>query len=444
MEMIKAFQNFIREHKLIPEDRKILIALSGGIDSSVLCYLFQKSKIPFAIAHCNFQLRGTESEKDEIFCKKLAGQYKVQFYPRKFDVKKYSAENNLSIQVAARELRYQWFNQVMKEHKYYATATAHHREDKYETFFINLLRGSGLKGLSGIPVKSGKIIRPLMFAEKVGIENFAKEHLIPFREDLSNLKNDYNRNKVRNQVFPLFERINPGFRKTLDHTIENFRELDNYFEEKIKEFRKKALTKKNNKEIYGINDLKSLEPLSFCLHYLLQDLNLNHSEVHEIMGLMDAQSGKKMILKNNIVLKDRKEIIIFPRQKKLSLEILIKKNMKRIDFPVRLVFEKMKTLAEKNLKKTDQGIAMLDYGKLHFPLSLRNWKKGDHFIPLGMKGKKKLSDFLIDQKISVEEKENVLVLESNGKIAWIVGLRLSDEFKINSSTKNIFKISIKK
>ena len=437
--MLESFLKYIKEQKLIDPSDKILLAVSGGVDSVVLCKLLHQAKIKFAIAHCNFTLRGEESDEDELFVEELAELYNVAFHSISFDTNSFAKKNKLSVQVAARELRYKWFEEIKTQFNFTLIATAHHQDDSIETFFINLLRGSGIRGLHGILPKQGDIIRPLLFVNKVEIETFAKKNKLKFRRDSSNNTDKYLRNKIRHKLIPLLNTINPSANKNIADTIENLREVEAIYLKSIEKKKLKIVEEKNGLVKINIKELEKLKPLSAYLFEYLYPLGFNSKMIDDIIDSLNSESGKQFFSGTHRLIKDRKYLIISTNEKIIdSKNINISVSQKEIKVGSnKIVFKKMLHSKKVDLK-VSKDIAQIDFEKLKFPLQLRKWEHGDTFHPIGMKGKKKLSDFFIDQKFSLIEKENSMVLISDNKIVWVVGHRIDDRFKITDKTKQIY------
>ncbi|HVA98593.1 MAG TPA: tRNA lysidine(34) synthetase TilS, partial [Bacteroidia bacterium] len=411
--MLQEFQQFISEKKLFEPSQKILLAISGGIDSVAMAELFYRSKINFSIAHCNFKLRGKESEADEKFVQKLAEKYKVSFFTKSFDTKKYALKNKISIQMAARELRYHWFSEIIIKEKFAAVSIAHHKSDEVETLLINLLRGTGIAGLHGILPKNGKIIRPLLFATRSEIEAFAKKNKIKFREDSSNKSDKYIRNKIRHTIIPILKEINPAAENSIAESIEKISETEIIFQKHIAQIKKKVRIEKEGIVSFRLTELKKENPLKIIVFELLKEFNFNSETVNEIIDSFSASSGKTFFSSTHRLLKDRETLIVEPiskeKNKTIKTFISISKNKKSYQSEnINLSFSKIPN--RKSNIQNPSNIACLDYDLLQFPLQLRKWKSGDYFYPLGMKSKKKLSDYFIDKKISISQKEKSYVL----------------------------------
>jgi len=442
--MLQSFFSHIKKDHLFLPSEKILLTVSGGIDSIVMCELFQQAKLNFGIAHCNFNLREEESDEDEIFVEALAEKYHVSFHSISFDTKSFAKKNKLSIQVAARQLRYDWFEEVREQFNYTYIATAHHRDDSIETFFINLIRGTGITGLHGILPKQGHIIRPMLFTNKEEIVSFAKKNKLKHREDSSNLSEKYVRNKIRLSLIPLLKELNPNIENTITEDIERLREVEIIFKNEIENKKNKIVIQETNNISISIKELKKLKPQSAYLFELLKPYGFNSANVREIIHSLDSISGKQFLSETHRLIKDREKLIIescVSKTKQKNDHFISKTQMEikigthQLQMSTGTIFKKFKPSPSKN-------IASLDLDKLHFPLEIRKWEKGDVFQPLGMKGKKKVSDYFIDEKFSVSDKENTWLLCSEGEIVWIVGQRLDDRFKITDKTKKIYFVSL--
>ncbi|MCD4773278.1 MAG: tRNA lysidine(34) synthetase TilS [Bacteroidales bacterium] len=435
--MIEQFKRYIENEKLFKPNDKILLAVSGGIDSVVMAELFFLAGYDFGIAHCNFKLRGKDSDKDEKFVKDLAEKFKVPFFIKRFDTFNYSDENKISIQMAARELRYFWFTELLKNEDYTITATAHHRDDSIETFFINLIRGTGISGLHGILPKQGNVIRPLLFTGRDEIEAFQKEKKIKFREDKSNLSDKYLRNKIRHKLLPVIKEIEPDIEKVMQKNISRFAETENIYFKEIEKKKKKAVKEEKENVVILIDELQKLKPLKTYLYEFLLPYNFSFSDVENITISLEGISGKQFYSPTHRLLKDRNSLIITSLTNNEDQEFFINKSDKEILSPLRL-----KIKIEKKIELSyDKNIACLDYSKLEFPLILRKWKKGDIFVPFGMTGKKKLSDFFIDQKLSIIQKEQIWLLCSGENIVWIIGHRIDNRYRITKNTKQVFRLA---
>ncbi|MBI5219870.1 MAG: tRNA lysidine(34) synthetase TilS [Bacteroidia bacterium] len=437
--MLSDFKNYIQNFNLFEKNDNILLAVSGGIDSVVMLDLFIKAKYKCAVAHCNFLLREDESEQDEEFVRSLSKNYNLPFFTKKFHTEKYASQKGISVQMAARELRYAWFEKIRIRKGYDYIAAAHNQNDSIETFLLNITRGTGIKGLTGIAPKAEKIVRPILFATRENIITYCTENTLTYREDSSNYLLKYARNKIRHVVIPALKDINPGFEQTIPDTIQNINDAEKIYNSEIDK-KKRQIVKPSGNHIYlNILKLKKLSPLATYLFEIIKEYNFNPHQVKDIISTMDSGSGKMIYSASHQLLKDRENLIIAPLNKNTKTIYKITENTKKLSNPVGLVFTKTSFEKEFKIPKTNET-ACLDYYKLKFPLILRKWHDGDFFYPLGMKGRKKISDFFIDNKISLIEKQNSWILVSDHKIVWLMGYRIDDRFRITKKTKRIYLI----
>jgi tRNA(Ile)-lysidine synthase len=436
---------YIKQNKLFFPEDKILIGVSGGMDSVALCHLFANCGFKFGIAHCNFQLRGDESEDDHAFVETLAQKLNVPFYSVRFDTEKIAEEEKISVQMTARKLRYEWFEKTRQEESYKYIAVAHHSDDDVETFFINLLRGTGIAGLAGIQNKNGRVIRPLLFAKRKEIEAFIKSEKLEHREDSSNLEQKYLRNKIRLEILPQLKSINPSIEETVRNEIGILRDINLLLKSAVEEKRKQLFfnSSHDNSVSVRIDELKKLHPLKTFVYQLFQPFNFNIETIEDLIKAFDSSSGKKFYSKTHLAIRDRELIIISPIEVAGPSNILLEENSNGINEPLKLQIKKI-SWNQKNKIPTSSSICCLDLQKLSFPLELRKWKEGDRFFPLGMKKSKKISDFLIDEKIPLTLKGNVYVLVSGDQIAWVVGHRIDDRFKIQPYTSDVLELRLQR
>ena len=479
MSLLKEFIKNIEQQNLFQKNDYLLLAVSGGVDSVALCDLCHKAGFHFAIAHCNFQLRGEESERDEQFVIELAKKYGVKIFVKKFDTKKYTEENKVSTQVAARELRYEWFDELLKEvlgtryqvsgkndsqenqefssHSTHHSSpitchsfllTAHHANDNIETLLMNFFKGTGIKGLQGILPKQRKIIRPLLFAKREAILSYIKENNLTFVEDSSNSSDKYTRNYFRHQLIPSIQKVFARVEENLINNIERFKEIEILYQQSIDLHKKKLLEQKGNEIHIPVLKLLKSKPLKTITYEIIKDYGFTSHQTDEALALLYAESGKYISSASHKIIRNRNWLIIAPTNTLEASHILINESDIESD-GCQIDFE----LGELKFKKHPNGndripasneVAMLDFKKIIFPLLLRKWKQGDYFYPLGMQGKKKLSKFFIDQKMSLTDKEKIWVIESNKKIIWIIGKRIDDRFKISDTTKSILSVSFRR
>ena len=434
--MLSKLETHLSENFSFLKGKKILLATSGGLDSMVMADLFQKMNFDIAIAHCNFQLRGLESFGDQNFIQEYAERNKIPVFITQFDTENFAKDYKLSIQIAARTLRYDWFYELLETKNYDYLLTAHHLDDNVETFLINLTRGTGLDGLTGIPEQNEKIIRPLLIFSRDEIEDYAKENNIQWREDSSNASDKYLRNKIRHYIVPVLKELNPDFLSSFQKTQNYLQEAQNMVEDaSIMIYQQVA--KEIGNEIHF--DLKKMKQLPNYKSYLYQWLNeYNFSAWEDIYDLVDAQSGKQVFSNNFVLLKNRGFLILSEKNKMETDIYFIQKNENEVKIPLNISIYKVNEILETNV-----NTIFVDEDKLQFPLEIKKWQEGDYFEPFGMHGKsKKVSKFFKDEKLSILEKQNIWILYSDNQIVWILGMRQDNRFKIENTTKNILKIAL--
>ncbi|NMC37506.1 MAG: tRNA lysidine(34) synthetase TilS [Bacteroidales bacterium] len=441
--MLNDFINFIEENRLCNKNDRILLGVSGGIDSMAMARLFVSAGYDIAIAHCNFCLRGNESDEDEMLVCKTASEYNVPFFTRRFETSSHAREYGISIQMAARDLRYEWFESTRSENNFDLIAIAHNLNDNVETFLINLIRGTGLKGLSGMKPFSNRIIRPLLFATRQRIEEYCKQEKIPFREDKSNAEVKYTRNKIRHILIPMMKEINPSIETTLNETAKRLTETGEIAARYLTMVEKDVFTEDGETIILKIDPLMSMAGNSTLIFELLKPYGVTGPLVNDLINIMRGTSGGRVITDSHSIIRDREELIISPLWKGLSEIHCEINNTDELSIAKGIEFAEVIPVTSGLIINDTSKIAFLDFEKISFPLLIRNWRKGDSFIPLGMSHSKKLSDYFIDNKFSLIKKENTLILESGDKIAWIIGERIDERFKITSSTTKILKIKAK-
>ena len=434
--MLEDFKLHIEKNFPFLQDSKLLIAISGGLDSVVLAHLCKQLGFNVALAHCNFNLRGKESDDDESFVENLAEVWDVEVFIQNFETTAYADFNKLSIQMAARELRYQWFDDLSLQLDFDYVLTAHHADDELETFIINLSRGTGLDGLKGIPEVNGIIVRPLLAFSRQVIEAYANDQDLKWREDSSNQSSKYLRNKIRMEVVPALKALDTNFLERFISTQDHLKESAQIVEDQMDEFADKVVTIKSNGMYLNISEIKATTAPKAYLYQLLKDFGFTDwQEIHE---LLDAQSGKKIFSQDYRLLKDRDQLILSRLNELESVEIFIPAGLNQIDTPVGNMTMELTDSPEDN----SDDVIYVDADKINYPLILRQWQKGDVFFPIGMKGKKKLSKYFKDEKLSVLDKESTWLLCSGEDVIWIIGRRADDRFKLNQETKQILKISV--
>ena len=448
MTMLERFQAYINRCNLIAEGEKIVLALSGGIDSMVLADLLLKAKVEFVAAHCNFHLRGHESDGDDWFVRKFAENRGIQCFVKHFETEKYAANHGISIEMAARDLRYSWFEQLRQQLGYDKIAVAHHADDQAETFFINLLRGAGLNGLKGMKPQNGVIIRPLLWASREQIRKYAVENHIVWREDHTNVESVYLRNRIRNQLLPVFDELQPKARQGLYKSLEHLSAENELYRALLKE--KLAQIVEQDGDVQRLPYSKIIkaevpEPVegptsSFQLLFeWLRQFGFNTDQCHFIYDAIGTGIGNQYCSPTHCVVIGRDDLQLSEIKEKTDDKIQIQIGEEEILSPVHLRFSRFEKNADFIIDKSSE-VAQLDAEKIQFPLILRQWQHGDRFHPLGMKGSKLLSDFFVDQKFSECQKQNVwLLVSANDDILWVVGYRIDDRFKIVNDTKTVFE-----
>ena len=433
--MLLKFQNHLNTKLSFLKGKKLLLATSGGIDSMVLVDLCSQSKLDFAIAHCNFQLRGEESDEDENFVRIQMGKLQVPIFIERFDTKAFANQQKLSIQVVARNLRYEWFYSLLAHHNFDYILTAHHLDDSLETFLINFTRGSGIEGLTGIPEQNDKIVRPLLVFSRKEIEAYAVDNQISWREDSSNASDKYLRNKLRHEVIPVLKELNPSLLASFENTVLHLKQTQSLADDAVNHLYQTVV---NEEEHHTVIDLKKLLQHANYKAYLYQWLQpFGFSDWTAVYDLLEAQSGKQVLSESHILLKNRGVLLLFPKQTKISEEVYwIAKEQTDVKVPLKMNFCNVSDISNQT-----SNVIFVDEALLQFPLTLRRWLEGDVFQPSGMTGKKKLSKFFKDEKYSLWDKANAWLLCSADTIVWIVGKRPDERFKVTANTTKILKIN---
>ncbi len=434
--MLERFRQFIFQQKLISPGEKTLLAASAGVDSTALFHLFLEAGLPFAVGHCNFQLRGEDSERDEDFVKNLASAHGIDCVSIRFDTAAFAEKNKTSIQEAARLLRYEWLEDRRRQLACEHIATAHHLDDSIETALFNFARGCGIRGLHGILPRNERLIRPLLFASKKEILEFAVSEGIRFREDASNLKDKYSRNKIRLHAIPVFEQINPAFQKSAATTIAHIRETEQLFDFAIQTIRREVVQGQGDRRQIEMGKLLSYPAPKTVLYELLRPFGFGREQIGQMLQSIDSQPGQIFYSPNWRLLADRDFFIL-----EKNINLWEEKVVPEIPAaPLLLPDGSRLSIREKSSPPSvfpnDSNVAWMDLDRLSFPLKLRHWQDGDSFQPLGMEGRsRKLQDFFSDRKLSRFQKEKIWLLESDGSIAWVVGMRLDERFKARPDTK---------
>ncbi|OEK08129.1 tRNA lysidine(34) synthetase TilS [Flavivirga aquatica] len=440
--MYKLIENHITQNLPFLKESKTLIAISGGVDSVVLAYLSHKLNLNIALAHCNFNLRGKESDADEDFVFKLAEELNLEVFVEHFDTEKYAKESKQSIQMAARELRYNWFDELAKQLQFDYILTGHHADDNLETFLINLTRGTGLEGLTGIPEVNNKFVRPLLPFSREQIETFAKDNVISWRNDSSNASTKYLRNKLRHDVIPILKEINPNLLQSFQNTLNNLSDTADIIEESTATVLKQAIETKDSESIaYKISEFKKLKNPKAYLFEAFKTYGF--TEWDDVANLLDAQSGKQVFSRTHRLIKDRSHFLLSKIPPEIiegdiKQDVSILENDDKVEIPLGTLFlEEVEAVLDKS-----PNTIYVDKELLKYPLILRKKTEGDIFYPLGMKGKKKLSKYFKDEKLSLLDKENTWLLCSGDAIVWVVNRRADNRYRVTEKTKNILKIKL--
>lgn len=446
MELLQKFLAYIKKENLFTKNDHLLIAVSGGADSAVLCALCAAAGVSFSLAHCNFKLRGAESDRDELFVKKLSEQLGVKLFVKTFDTVSEAKLNKTSIEETARNLRYDWFKQLLLESKtsgnpFSFLLTAHHADDNVETVMMNFFRGTGIKGLRGILPKQQQVVRPLLFATRKDIEEYALANQVEYITDSSNASNDYTRNLFRNEILPSIEKIYPEALKNVLRNIDRFAAVEYLYEESIEQIKQKLIERKGDEIHIPVLKLLKTKPLQTVIYEIIKDAGFTAMQVSEVEKLLHSDSGKYIKSASHVILLNRKWLIISPNISSTQFtNIIVEENANNILFEEGTLQIYPSAKPEKFVGEA--STVFIDAVNLTYPLMLRKWKTGDYFYPLGMTKKKKLSRFFIDQKLSLLQKEKCWVLESDKKIVWVIGYRIDERFKITSCSKQIVKLSL--
>jgi tRNA(Ile)-lysidine synthase len=438
--MLIDFLKYISEKKLTSKGEKILAAVSGGIDSMVMADLLLKAGILKGIAHCNFSLRGKESDKDEIHVRSYARRHKVPFHSIRFSTAAYAKERGISIEMAARELRYSWFEKIRSEHGYDLVAVAHNLNDNAETVLLNLTRGTGIAGLTGMKPSGGRIIRPMLFASRESIQKYAIENRISYREDRTNSDIRIIRNKIRHTILPLMKEINPSVVSSIAETSERVEEAYHIVSDRAAEVRKSAIRNEKCNWHASTEKLKPFIGNSTLILEVFKPFGITGSLVGDLIKLISGRTGGQIYSGSHRFIKNRDEIIITEKNIEEAERIRIERPE---EFRKCRCFKSfsIEPVVSKGLIRTDPLTACLDFDRIVFPVIIRKWEPGDTFHPFGMNRKKKLSDYFIDRKFSRLRKDITLVMETDGKIAWIIGERIDNRFRISGTTKRALIIT---
>lgn len=439
--MLNDFQKYIDDNHLAGKSDRILLAVSGGIDSMVMADLFIRTGTRIGIAHCNFSLRGHESDKDEELVRSYAANHKVPFYSIRFGTEEYAKRKGISIEMAARELRYEWFEKTRKKFRFESVAVAHNLNDNIETLLINLIRGTGIAGLTGMKPSANRIIRPLLFASRQVIVDYCRKHKIRYREDKSNAETKYIRNKIRHQIIPVLKEINPSIEATLIETAGRFGNMNEILSDFTDNLKKSIFTERDDLIVFNFNQLQSKIKNKTILYELLKPYGITNGNLNDLKNIIEGKTGGQLFTGTYRFIKNRNEIIISPEDQQ-EATILKVNSVTELRKVTGIVSAQSIKITDKFSIPADPCIACIDAHKVSFPIIIRKWQPGDFFYPFGMKQKKKLSNYFVDRKFSRLDKEKTLIIESEGKIVWIVGERIDNRFRISETTKKALIITV--
>ena len=437
--MLRQFKQFVNQNGLFDLNHSLLAAVSGGADSVVMLHLLAQCQLNVSVAHCNFQLRDADADGDEEFVRQLAAKYQMPFYSIRFNTLAYADEHKLSVEMAARELRYNWFAQLAAEHHFDRILTAHHLNDNIETLLLNLTRGTGINGLTGIAAINSNIARPLLFATRSQIEEYARLNNLAFRTDSTNLSDDYQRNIIRHRVVPVLKELNPAFEERMSKNFKHIRQAADIYNWYVAKASAKVLKTDGTQIIIDTEKLMQQQFAEAVLYECLKPFGFNSSQTEDIMKNVGQKSGSTFHSASHRLLVDRSRIIVEPTVKFdfQPIEIESPRDIDSLGLTMRVV-----PIEDFVLDKRPY-VACLDLDKLQFPLTIRRWQHGDFFYPIGMSKAQKLSDFFVNNKVNVFDKERIMVLTSGEKIAWIIGYRPDNRFKISDKTQRVLVLNFK-
>ena len=444
MTLATRFEEYVASHNLFTHDDRLLLTVSGGVDSMVMLSLFHEAGYRFGVAHCNFCLRGVEGDEDEMLVREAAERLGVPFYNQRFDTKGEMERTGESMEMAARRLRYQWFNQLCEEEGYAAIVVAHHADDSVETFFINLLRGTGLRGLTGISTQVGRVVRPLLFATRKEILEYAVAHRITYREDSSNRSTKYLRNKIRLGLVPRIREINPKFTALMRRNIGRLTDAQNFISVAIEHIRRQAVTEEGGVVRIHLDRIDRALPRGFVLYELLNSAYGFKGDVIDSLcqALERGESGRRFYAREWVACSDREAVVVAPITEEDPCEVTIRQGALRAYGGNSVLYFELRDIDLIEEFSVPSHQTLIDADKLTWPLTLRRWQEGDWFVPFGMTGKKKVSDLLVDQKVSVMEKQRQFVLlNGTGEIVWVVGRRADERFRLDAKSENVLCIT---
>lgn len=442
MLLLDGFERYIEENELFTHDDKLLLAVSGGVDSMVMMALTAAAGYRFGVAHCNFQLRGSESDEDEVLVERETRRYGADFYNKRFDTVGEMERTGESMEMAARRIRYAWFRELCDEHGYTAIAIAHHSNDSIETFFINMLRGTGLRGLTGITTQVGRVVRPMMFATRKDIHDYAVAHHIPFREDSSNRSTKYLRNKVRLGLVPMLKEINPQFTTIMRRNIARLSQAQDFITSAINIVKGEALEHSGDIHTLRVGQIRPTLPRNYVIYEILNsEFGFKGDVVDALCHAIDnGATGRRFYSREWVAVVDRGDVVVARIMEDDSCETFVERSTVRSYAGGSVLYYEYCNIDFIDSLDQGENVALLDADKLKFPLTVRRWREGDWFVPFGMSGRKKLSDYLIDKKVSVAEKSRQFVLTSGEDIVWVIGRRLDDRYAITRKTENVLRV----
>ncbi|MBE6339903.1 MAG: tRNA lysidine(34) synthetase TilS [Bacteroidales bacterium] len=431
------------QYKYIDKNKPVLVAVSGGADSVAMLHMLVGQGYYCIAAHCNFHLRGAESDADEVFVRSFCEELGVPCYVEHFDTRKYAQQKSVSIEMAARELRYQWFYSLLDKYDIPCVAVAHHADDAAETFMLNLVRGTGLKGLTGMKPVQGRVVRPMLRYSRQDIELYCRAHRLKFCTDSTNQSDAYVRNRIRHHVIPQLKTINPSFLRTMRNNMAHLNQIYSLFAQQASEFMKRAVVELEDQTLISMDNLQKLPEVEPFIFEILFPKGFSPDSIHKIARCVaEKRWGRILFSSKYRVIVDRFNLMIMPRDEQTENEETdIEMDQDEVYTPIHLKISTFERTDDYQVSK-DANIAHFNADKVYFPLTLRHWRTGDMFRPLGMKGFKKLSDFFVDNKMNQVQKENAWILEAGGEIIWIVGMRIDDRFKITADCKEVLQIEI--
>ncbi|MBR4441440.1 MAG: tRNA lysidine(34) synthetase TilS [Bacteroidales bacterium] len=441
--MLQRFNQYIATHHLADRSQQILLAISGGADSVSMLDLFAKAGFDIAISHVNFHLRGDDSNRDEAFVRSLAHSYNVPIFVKDFDTQSYAAEKHISIEMAARELRYAEFEKIMDHHGFASTAVAHHIDDAIETFLLNLLRGTGISGLTGMHSRNGRIIRPMLCFSRKDIEKYVQDNGLQYVTDVTNFETEFSRNKIRNCVAPYFEQINPSYRNSFAETFTYLQQVKEIYYREIEDQKRRITRTIGGETLVSIPELMQYHQKEALMFEILRQYGFNKTQVSQILNAAEAESGKTFMSDNYRLVKDRNMFVISNfKEEDNGQEILLGRDaLAKGEFRGDGCVLRFDIIPKTDFSpERDSSTAYFDFDSIEFPLVLRHWQSGDTIVPFGRRQPKKLSDIFIDHKLTILEKERVRILCSGGKIIWAVGIRAADTYKVTPKTLHILRI----